>query len=67
MMRERCGMRAAAAARALLRAACGFPWLLRVIDHEAVLLDPKLFLSMDLRPVLLLLQLLKRRFGRQTS
>jgi hypothetical protein len=24
---------------------CGFSWLLRVIDHEAVLMDPKLFSS----------------------
>jgi hypothetical protein len=27
------------------RVACGFSWLLRVIDHEAVLMDPKLFSS----------------------
>jgi hypothetical protein len=25
--------------------ACGILWLLRVIDHEAVLMDPKLFSS----------------------
>jgi hypothetical protein len=44
------------------RVACGFSWLLRVIDHEAVLMDPKLFSSWVRR----LLVLLKRRFGRQT-
>ena len=27
------------------RVVCGFSWLLRVIDHEAVLMDPKLFSS----------------------
>jgi hypothetical protein len=45
------------------RVLCGFSWLLRVIDHEAVLLDPKLFSSLVPRPVVLL----KRRPGRQTS
>ena len=46
-------------------AVCGFSfsWLLRVIDHEADLLDPKLFLSLGPRSVVLL----KRRFGRHTS
>jgi hypothetical protein len=44
-------------------AARGFPWLLRVIDHEAVvLLDPKVFASLIHRPVVLL----KRRPGRQS-
>jgi hypothetical protein len=28
------------------RVVCGFSWLLRVIDHEAVLIDPKLFSSL---------------------
>jgi hypothetical protein len=42
------------------RVACGFSWLLRVIDHEAVLLDPNLFSSLVHRSVVLL----KRRFGR---
>jgi hypothetical protein len=27
------------------RVVCGVSWLLRVIDHEAVLMDPKLFSS----------------------
>jgi hypothetical protein len=27
------------------RVVCGFSWLLRVADHEAVLVDPKLFSS----------------------
>jgi hypothetical protein len=27
------------------RVVCGFSWLLRVIDHEAVLMNPKLFSS----------------------
>jgi hypothetical protein len=27
------------------RVVCGFSWLLRVVDHEAVLMDPKLFSS----------------------
>jgi hypothetical protein len=45
------------------RAVCGFSWLLRVIDHEAVLMDPKLFSSWVHRSVVLL----KRRFGRQAS
>jgi hypothetical protein len=46
------------------RVVCGFSWLLRVIDHEAVLLwDPKLFSSWVHRSVVLL----KRRSGRQTS
>jgi hypothetical protein len=27
------------------RVVCGFSWLLRVTDHEAVLMDPKLFSS----------------------
>jgi hypothetical protein len=45
------------------RVVCGFSWLLRVIDHEAVLMDPKLFWSWVHRLVVLL----KRRFGRQTS
>ena len=44
------------------RVVCGFSWLLRVIDHEAVLMDPKLFSSWVHRLVVLL----KRRFGRQT-
>jgi hypothetical protein len=45
------------------RVVCGFSWLLRVIDHEAVLMDPKLFSSwVQHRPVVLL----KRGFGRQT-
>jgi hypothetical protein len=30
------------------RVVCGFSWLLRVIDHEAVLMDPKLFSSCKL-------------------
>jgi hypothetical protein len=42
---------------------CGFSWLLRVIDHEAVLLDPKLFSGLVPRPLVLL----KRRFGRRTA
>jgi hypothetical protein len=42
---------------------CGFSWLLRVVDHEAVLMDPKLFSSWVHRSVVLL----KRGFGRQTS
>ena len=42
---------------------CGVSWLLRVIDHEAVLMDPKLFSSWVRRSVVLL----KRGFGRQTS
>jgi hypothetical protein len=33
------------------RVACGFSWLLRVIDHEAVLLDPNLFSSLVHRSV----------------
>jgi hypothetical protein len=45
------------------RVVCGFSWLLRVIDHEAVLMDPKLFSSWVHRSVVLL----KRRFGRQTT
>jgi hypothetical protein len=45
------------------RVGCGFSWLLRVIDHEAVLMDPKLFSSWVHRSVVLL----KRRSGRQTS
>jgi hypothetical protein len=47
------------------RVACGFSWLLRVIviDHEAVLMNPKLFSSWVHRSVVLL----KRGFGRQTS
>jgi hypothetical protein len=45
------------------RVVCGFSWLLRVIDHEAALMDPKLFSSWVRRLVVLL----KRRFGRQTS
>ena len=45
------------------RVVCGFLWLLRVIDHEAVLMDPKLFSSWVHRSVVLL----KRRSGRQTS
>jgi hypothetical protein len=45
------------------RVVCGVSWLLRVIDHEAVLMDPKLFSSWGHRSVVLL----KRRFGRQTS
>jgi hypothetical protein len=45
------------------RVVCGFSWLLRVIDHEAVLMDPKLFSSWVRRSVVLL----KRFFGRQTS
>jgi hypothetical protein len=45
------------------RVVCGVLWLLRVIDHEAVLMDLKLFLSRVRRSV----ALLKRGFGRQTS
>jgi hypothetical protein len=45
------------------RVACGFSWLLRVIDHEAALMDPKLFSSWVRRSVVLL----KRGFGRQTN
>jgi hypothetical protein len=45
------------------RVVYGFSWLLRVIDHEAVLMDPKLFSSWVHRSVVLL----KRRLGRQTS
>jgi hypothetical protein len=33
---------------------CGFSWLLRVIEHEAVLMDPKLFSSWVHRSVVLL-------------
>ena len=36
------------------RVVCGFSWLLRVIDHEAVLGDPKLFSSWVHRSVVLL-------------
>jgi hypothetical protein len=36
------------------RVACGFTWLLRVIDHETDLLDPKLFSSLVPRLVVLL-------------
>jgi hypothetical protein len=47
------------------RVVCGgFSWLLRVIDHEAVLMDPKLFWSWVRHR---LVALLKRRFGWQTS
>jgi hypothetical protein len=28
------------------RVVCGFSWLFRVVDHEAVLMDPKLFLEL---------------------
>jgi hypothetical protein len=42
---------------------CGFSWLLRVTDHEAVLMDPKLFSSWVHSSVVLL----KRGFGRQMS
>jgi hypothetical protein len=45
------------------RVACGFSWLLRVTDHEAVLMDSKLFPSWVHRSLVLL----KRRSGRQTS
>jgi hypothetical protein len=45
------------------RVVCGCSWLLRVVDHEAALMDPKLFSSWVHRSVVLL----KRRFGRQTS
>jgi hypothetical protein len=45
------------------RVVCGFSWLLRVIDHEAVLMDPELFSRWVHRSVVLL----KRGFGRQTS
>jgi hypothetical protein len=45
------------------RVVCGFSWLLRVTDHEAVLLIPNLFSSLVPRSVVLL----KRRSGRQTS
>ena len=45
------------------RVVCGFSWLLRVIDHEAALMDPKLFSSWVHRSVVLL----KRGFGRQIS
>jgi hypothetical protein len=40
-------------------------WLLRVIDHEAVLMDPKLFSSWVHRQASVVL--LKRGFERQTS
>jgi hypothetical protein len=40
------------------RVVCGFSWLLRVADHEAVLMDPKLFSSWVRRSVVLL----KREF-----
>jgi hypothetical protein len=43
--------------------ACGFSWLLRVTDHEAAPMDPKLFSSWLHRSLVLL----KRGFGRQTS
>jgi hypothetical protein len=46
-----------------LSVGCGVSWLLRVIDHEAVLMEPKLFSSWVHRSVVLL----KRGFGRQTS
>jgi hypothetical protein len=36
------------------RVVCGFSWLLRVIDHEAVLMDPELFSSRVHRSVVLL-------------
>jgi hypothetical protein len=45
------------------RVVCGVSWLLRVTEHEAVLLGPKLFSSLVHRSVVLL----KRRSGRQTS
>jgi hypothetical protein len=45
------------------RVVCGFSWLLRVIDHEAALMDPKLFSSWVHRSVVLS----KRRSGRQTK
>jgi hypothetical protein len=45
------------------RVVCGFSWLLRVIGHEAVLMDPKLFSSWVHRPVVLL----KRGFGVWTA
>jgi hypothetical protein len=45
------------------RVVCGFSWLLRVIDHAAVLMDPKLFSSWVHRLVVLL----KRRFVRCTA
>jgi hypothetical protein len=46
------------------RSACGFSWLLQVIDHEAAPLDPKLFSGLVHRSLVVLL---KRRFGRQTT
>jgi hypothetical protein len=36
------------------RVVCGFSWLLRVIGHEAVLMDPNLFSSWVHRSVVLL-------------
>jgi hypothetical protein len=45
------------------RVVCGVSWLLRVIDHEAALMDPKLFSSWVRRSVVLL----KRRFGVWTA
>jgi hypothetical protein len=47
------------------RVVCGFSWLLRVADHESVLMDPNLFSSWVHRSVVLL----KRgsRSRRQTS
>jgi hypothetical protein len=36
------------------RVVCGFSWLLRVIYHEAVLMDPKLFSSWVHRSLVLL-------------
>jgi hypothetical protein len=38
------------------RVVCGVSWLLRVTDHEAVLMDPKLFLSWVHRSVVLLIE-----------
>jgi hypothetical protein len=43
---------------------CGFLWLLRVIDHEAVLMDPKLFSRSWVHRFVVLL---KRGLGRQTA
>ena len=45
------------------RFVCGFSWLLRVIDHEAVPMEPKLFSSWIHRSLVLL----KRGVGRQTG
>jgi hypothetical protein len=49
------------------RVVCGFSWLLRVIDHEAVLMDPKLFSSWVHRSVVLLKREFGRQYGRQAA